>query len=90
MKSVCIALVRWYQLLLSPLFPPSCRFFPTCSNYAIEALSLYSVPRGLYLIFRRILRCHPFHPGGYDPVPLPAGRRSSPLSVSCEARNNRF
>lgn len=69
MKRAFIALVRGYQLLVSPLFPPVCRFVPSCSQYAIEALSLHGVMRGLFLALRRILRCHPLHPGGFDPVP---------------------
>ncbi len=68
MKQLFIALVRGYQLCISPLFPPSCRFSPTCSQYAIEAISLHGATYGLYLAIRRILRCHPFHPGGFDPV----------------------
>lgn len=67
-KSIFIALIRGYQLYLSPLFAPACRFSPTCSQYAIEALVHHGTVRGLYLATRRILRCHPFHPGGYDPV----------------------
>ncbi|MFZ5776306.1 MAG: membrane protein insertion efficiency factor YidD [Thermodesulfobacteriota bacterium] len=69
MRDICIALVRWYQLLLSPVLPPSCRFYPTCSHYAIEAFSRHGAWRGLFLTIHRLLRCHPFHPGGFDPVP---------------------
>ncbi|HKP84493.1 MAG TPA: membrane protein insertion efficiency factor YidD [Blastocatellia bacterium] len=68
MKYVLIALIRVYQLAVSPLLPPSCRFQPTCSQYAMEAIKKYGAARGLYLGARRLLRCHPFHPGGYDPV----------------------
>ena len=60
--------VRGYQLAVSPLLPPSCRFTPTCSNYTIEALERRGLFAGSYLAARRLLRCHPFHPGGYDPV----------------------
>lgn len=67
-KKVFILLIRFYQLALSPLIPPSCRFIPTCSQYAIEAVELYGPIRGSGLAIRRILRCHPFHRGGYDPV----------------------
>ncbi|MEW6595391.1 MAG: membrane protein insertion efficiency factor YidD [Thermodesulfobacteriota bacterium] len=74
MKRLLIALVRLYQLALSPLFPPSCRFVPTCSHYALEAIELHGAWRGSWLALRRILRCHPFHPGGFDPVVAPAGR----------------
>jgi len=63
-----IGLIRLYQLLISPLIPPSCRFTPTCSQYAIDAIELHGPWRGIYLATRRLLRCHPFHRGGYDPV----------------------
>ena len=68
MKFVLIALIRGYQLAISPLLPPSCRFTPTCSEYALKAIKKYGALRGVYLGARRLLRCHPFHPGGYDPV----------------------
>lgn len=64
-----IWLVRAYQLAISPLLPPSCRFYPTCSCYAIEALQRYGFLKGGWLAVRRIGRCHPWHPGGDDPVP---------------------
>ncbi len=69
MKQLLIRLIRGYRLLISPLFPPTCRFHPTCSVYAIEAIERFGVFQGGWLAARRILRCHPFHPGGYDPVP---------------------
>ena len=68
MKVVLIYFIRAYRLLISPLLPPSCRFTPTCSEYAMQAIQKYGALRGLYLGVRRILRCHPFHAGGYDPV----------------------
>lgn len=64
-----ILLVRFYQVCLSPLKPPSCRFTPTCSQYAIEALRKHGPIKGLYLTVRRLLRCHPWGGSGYDPVP---------------------
>ena len=68
MKAVLIFFIRVYRLFISPLLPPSCRFTPTCSEYAIQAIQKYGAFRGAYLGARRLLRCHPFHSGGYDPV----------------------
>ena len=68
MKVVLIALIRGYQLVISPMLPPACRFTPTCSAYTLEAVRRYGALRGAYMGARRLLRCHPFHPGGYDPV----------------------
>lgn len=64
-----ILLVRAYQVALSPLLPPSCRYYPSCSAYAIEALQRHGALRGSWMAARRIARCNPFRPGGYDPVP---------------------
>ena len=64
-----IRLIRFYQRVISPLFPPSCRYTPSCSPYTLEAVTKYGAARGLFMGGRRLLRCHPFHPGGYDPVP---------------------
>jgi putative membrane protein insertion efficiency factor len=70
MKSLLMGLVRFYQRFLSPLKGgPTCRFYPSCSQYAYEALQKHGAIKGTYLAVRRVLRCHPFHPGGYDPVP---------------------
>jgi putative membrane protein insertion efficiency factor len=69
MRWVLISLVRGYQVALSPLLPASCRFLPSCSVYAVEALERYGVAKGLMLTIRRLARCHPFCAGGYDPVP---------------------
>ncbi len=69
MKTLALGLIRAYQLLISPLLPPACRFTPTCSQYSLEAIARYGVLKGGWLSLRRLLRCHPFHPGGYDPVP---------------------
>ena len=68
MKFVLISFIRAYKLFVSPLLPPSCRFTPTCSEYAMQAIQKYGALRGFYLATRRLLRCHPFHSGGYDPV----------------------
>ena len=68
-KRVLIALIRIYRNYISPLFPPSCRFQPTCSRYALEAVQRFGVVKGSWLAIKRILRCHPFNSGGYDPVP---------------------
>jgi uncharacterized protein len=67
-KSLLVTLMRAYQIVISPLLPPSCRFTPTCSEYMIDALKKYGALHGTYLGFRRLLKCHPFHRGGYDPV----------------------
>ncbi|MFH7030377.1 MAG: membrane protein insertion efficiency factor YidD [Heteroscytonema crispum UTEX LB 1556] len=69
MKLLFILLIRGYRMFISPMFPPTCRFQPTCSMYAIEAIERFGVLRGMWMAIWRILRCHPFHPGGYDPVP---------------------
>jgi len=68
-KTLLILSVRAYQVALGPLLPSSCRYYPSCSAYAIEALERHGAVRGSWLSVRRILRCHPFRPGGYDPVP---------------------
>jgi putative membrane protein insertion efficiency factor len=69
MTKVACWLIRAYQLCLAPVLPPCCRFVPSCSHYAMEALERHGFWRGLSLSLRRLLRCHPFHPGGWDPVP---------------------
>jgi putative membrane protein insertion efficiency factor len=68
-RVVAIAPIRFYQRFISPGLPPSCRFTPTCSQYAVEAIEKHGVTRGSWLAARRIGRCHPWNPGGYDPVP---------------------
>ena len=69
MRSFLVALVRVYQRLISPLLGPRCRFYPSCSNYCVEALHKHGAVRGTYLTARRIVRCHPLNEGGFDPVP---------------------
>ncbi|HAF16850.1 MAG TPA: membrane protein insertion efficiency factor YidD [Peptococcaceae bacterium] len=69
MRALLIVLIKAYRKYISPLKRrPSCRFYPTCSQYALEAVTKYGAIRGSFLSIRRLLRCHPFHPGGYDPV----------------------
>ena len=63
-----VGMIRLYQIMISPFFNPCCRFFPTCSDYAILAIERHGPFRGLFMAILRLLRCHPLHPGGYDPV----------------------
>ena len=78
MKTLLRALVRGYQYLVRPLIGANCRFYPTCSDYALEALDRHGAARGSLLAAKRLCKCHPYHPGGYDPVPeaqhAPAGK----------------
>lgn len=68
-RRLLVLLIRLYQWLVSPLLPPACRFYPSCSAYAVTALTRHGALRGSYLTVRRLCRCHPFNPGGIDPVP---------------------
>ena len=68
MRAVVLRVLRFYKYAISPLLPPACRFTPTCSEYAAEAISRYGFRRGVALGLRRLARCHPFSAGGYDPV----------------------
>lgn len=70
-------LVRGYQILVSPILPASCRFFPSCSAYAIEALAKHGAVKGTYLAAHRVCRCHPWNDGGFDPVPEPNSEAAS-------------
>lgn len=69
MKWLLLQLVKFYRYFISPLKPPTCRFHPTCSEYAIEALNTHGAIKGSWLAIKRVGRCHPWHPGGFDPVP---------------------
>ncbi|MFJ5965357.1 membrane protein insertion efficiency factor YidD [Bacillus sp. NPDC093026] len=69
MKQIFIGIIRFYQKFISPITPPSCRFYPTCSNYGLEAIKTHGALKGGWLTMKRILKCHPLHPGGVDPVP---------------------
>lgn len=69
MKFILMGVIRFYQKCVSPFFPPACRFRPTCSQYALEAVKIHGAIKGSWLALKRLLKCHPYHPGGYDPVP---------------------
>ena len=69
MAKLCMLLIRFYQKFISPFTPPVCRFTPTCSHYAYQAFQKYGFFKGGWLALKRILKCHPFHKGGYDPLP---------------------
>jgi uncharacterized protein len=69
MKAFLLFMVRGYKLLISPILPPSCRFSPTCSEYSLEAIEKYGALKGFWLTIKRVIRCNPWNPGGYDPVP---------------------
>ncbi len=69
LQTLLTRLIQGYRMVLSPLLPPTCRFTPTCSQYALDAIARHGALKGGWLAIGRILRCHPFHPGGYDPVP---------------------
>jgi uncharacterized protein len=68
-KFILIKLINFYQYAISPLMVPTCRFTPSCSHYACEVITKYGVMRGIWLSIKRLLRCNPWHPGGYDPAP---------------------
>lgn len=80
MRWLVLGLIRLYQRALSPLLPPSCRFVPSCSDYAVQAVQAHGVVRGLWLATGRLLRCAPWHHGGFDPVPAARPRPSLPAS----------
>jgi uncharacterized protein len=68
-KRICFWLIRLYQLIVSPVIGSNCRFYPSCSTYAYTAIDMHGPAKGIILTAKRLLKCHPFHPGGYDPVP---------------------
>jgi putative membrane protein insertion efficiency factor len=80
-QKILIAIIRGYRYLVSPWLGNHCRFHPSCSHYAAESIENHGVARGLWLSMRRVLRCHPWHPGGYDPVP-PADDRRHTISLT--------
>lgn len=69
MRKILIGLIKFYQYIISPYLPPSCRYTPSCSTYSVEAISRFGILRGSWMAIRRIGRCNPWHEGGYDPVP---------------------
>ena len=69
MKRVLLWIIRFYQLTISSITPPSCRFYPSCSHYGYEAIEKYGAIKGSWMATKRVCRCHPFNPGGFDPVP---------------------
>lgn len=69
LQKIAISFVRFYQIVISPLLGPRCRYFPTCSEYAIQAINCHGVRKGCWLAIKRLLKCHPLSAGGYDPVP---------------------
>jgi uncharacterized protein len=79
MKKVFLLIIRFYQIVISPIKPPTCRFYPTCSHYGMEAIKRYGALKGGWLTIKRISKCHPFHPGGIDYVPdkLPSRKRNT-------------
>jgi len=83
MKKLLVSILRAYQVLLSPMLGQRCRFYPTCSNYAIEALHVHGAARGSWLAARRVCRCHPFNEGGVDLVPPPQDKNSSTAACGC-------
>jgi putative membrane protein insertion efficiency factor len=82
MTRILLAVIRFYRSAISPIRPASCRYTPSCSAYAVEAIETYGAIRGAWLAFRRLLRCHPLHAGGHDPVPLPVESAESPTHSS--------
>lgn len=89
MKRLFVWLLRGYQLLVSPMLGQNCRFYPSCSSYAIEAVEVHGAARGGWLALRRVCRCHPWHAGGVDPVPAAPSAAVSPSSpTACKCRHS--
>ena len=84
LQKILLWLVRGYQIAISPMFGPSCRFYPTCSNYAMDAIREHGALKGAMLAAVRLAKCHPWHPGGFDPVPKKSGDDAS----ACECRHH--
>jgi uncharacterized protein len=82
-RRVPVLLLRLYRLVVSPMYGETCRFYPSCSAYALEAFDRHGVFRGAWLTVRRLLRCHPWNPGGVDPVPPVIRRRRTPHETAC-------
>ncbi|MDP2904547.1 MAG: membrane protein insertion efficiency factor YidD [Methylovulum sp.] len=76
MRFILIAIIKFYKYFISPLLGSNCRFYPSCSTYSLEALSRHGAVLGSYLTFRRLIKCHPFHEGGIDPVPEKFGNKN--------------
>lgn len=85
LKLLLILIIKIYKIFISPLLPSSCRFYPTCSSYALEAIERFGAFEGSILVIKRILRCHPFNPGGYDPVP----KKEELLELKLQRRKNK-
>ena len=83
-KSLLLLLLRLYQIGISPLLGPRCRFFPSCSNYAIEAIREHGTGKGAVLAAKRLCKCHPWHPGGFDPVPPKNGVTTPTTACGCK------
>jgi putative membrane protein insertion efficiency factor len=83
MSTLLTMLLRFYQLAISPMLGPRCRFYPSCSMYALEAIRTHGAGRGSWLAARRVCRCHPWNPGGLDPVPEAKGKNSSSTACGC-------
>ncbi|WP_317202103.1 membrane protein insertion efficiency factor YidD [Janthinobacterium sp.] len=83
MKTLLLLLLRGYRLLISPMLGQNCRFYPSCSGYAAEAIALHGAAKGSWLAAKRLSHCHPWHEGGFDPVPPAAGAKNSTTACGC-------